>query len=145
MLPRQGRGVLGSLTLALTVLSGCSATTAARPVVICGATLYSGAEGLFVYSPSADAVGPRPPEASQAPPGATSSTPILFQLSTDCANGVKYSVEPTDLVRVTKQINGARTGVVAVSLIGVHSGHASLTVLAGPHAGWSLSFTVAAP
>ena len=145
MVARRASGVIVLLTLALTTASGCSATTAARPIVICGTTLYSGAEGLFVYSPSANAVGPRPPEASQAPPGATSSTPILFQLSTDCANGARYSVVPNRLVRVEKQIDGTRGGVVAVSLVGLHSGPATLKVLTGPNSGWSLSFTVAAP
>jgi len=145
MVARRVGGVIAILMLTLTAVMGCSATTAARPVVICGTTLYSGAEGLFVYSPSPDAVGPHPPDASQAPPGATSSTPILFQLSTDCANGVRYSVVPNDLVRVEKQIRGTRGGVVAVSFVGLRSSHAMLTVLTGPSSGWSLSFTVAAP
>jgi hypothetical protein len=137
--------VIVLLALALMTVSGCSATTAARPVVICGTTLYSGAVGLFVYSPSAHAVGPHPFKARQPPPGVTSSTPILFQLSTDCVSGVRYSVVPNRLVRVENQIDGTRGGVVAVSLVGLRSGQATLTVLTGPNSGWSASFTVAAP
>jgi hypothetical protein len=141
---RRIGGALAIGTLALTLLSGCSGgTTATRSVVICGRTLYSGDAGLFVYSPSRDAVGPHPPVADRVPL-VTSSTPVLIQLSTNCVAGVRYSVTPKGLVRAEDQIMDARGGVIAVSLVGIQSGRATLTVLSGPNSGWSQSITVAA-
>ena len=112
-------------------------TSAARPVVICGKTLYSGAVGLGVYSPQDHEV--------HGVPVVTAYVSALFQLSTDCSSGVRYSIIPPGLVQVKKQINGTRGGVVALSLVGEQTGDAKLTILDGENAGWSLSFKVTAP
>jgi len=133
--------ILGSLT----TLTACSATTAARPIVVCDQTLYSGAEGLFVYSLYANAVGPHPPVAGQGPPSTTASTPILFQLSVDCDRGATFSVQPPGLVRIDKQIRGRHGGTVALALLGAKAGRATLTLLSGTKSGWQTSFMVLVP
>ena len=112
------------------------ATTAARPVVICGKTLYSGAEGLPVYSPYSG------PPIGQGPVGATASTPILFQLSVDCDQGAEFAVRPTGLVRIDKRIAGKNGGTVALALIGVRAGEVTLKLISGDHAGWAQPFMV---
>jgi hypothetical protein len=134
--------VLAAIVASAASITACSRTTAARPVVICGQTLYSGAEGLFVYSPYPNAVGPHPPPAGQGPIGATATTPILFQLSVDCDRGAQFTVQPPGLVRIDKEIRELHGGIVAVALIGVKSGGATLTLLSGKNSGWRTGFSV---
>jgi len=140
------------LLLAVALVSGAlwfieneGATTASRPVVICGQTLYSGAVGLYVYSPYSHATGPQPPVAGQGPIGVTASTPILFQLSVDCDRGTEFSVQPAGLVRIDKEIMGRHGGTVALALIGVRAGRATLTLHGGDHPGWAETLMVLVP
>jgi hypothetical protein len=137
------------LLLALVLASGATwflankgATTASRPVVICGQALYSGAVGVPVYSPYSDATGSHAPVASQGPIGVTATTPILFQLSVDCDRGAVFSIYPAGLVRIENEIVARNGWTVAVALIGVKAGRATLTLQSGGQSGWSASFLV---
>ena len=140
-----GIGLLLALVLASGVgwfIENKGATTASRPVVICGQTLYSGAVGLYVYSPYPGAAGPHPPVVSQGPIGVTPNSPILFQVSVDCDRGAAFSIQPAGLVRIDKQIIGKHGGTVAVALIGFRAGRATLTLSSGAETGWAASFVV---
>jgi hypothetical protein len=141
------------LLLALALASGVSwfiankgATTAAPPVVICGQTLYSGAEGLFVYSPYPDAARPHwtgpLSEVNNLPIGG--SPPLLVQLSNDCGHGTRFSIHPTGLVSIKQEIRASNRGAVAVRLVGVQPGKATLVVLSGRYRGWKLPLMVVA-
>ncbi len=143
-----GIGLLLALVLASGVgwfIENMGATTASRPVVICGQTLYSGAAGLYVYSPYADATGLHPPLAGQGPIGVTANSPILFQLSVDCDRGAAFSIRPAGLVRIDKQIMAKDGGTVALALVGVRAGNATLTLHSGAETGWAAFFVVLVP
>jgi len=140
-----GIGLLLVLALAsgmIWFVENKSTTTASPPVVICGQTLYSGAEGLPVDSPVAPS-SVRQGRVNHLSSGATGRGRfVLVVLTQDCSRGVRFSIQPAGLVGIDYEIAASDRGAVALRLVGVQPGSAILTVLSDPHTGWRVPLIV---
>ena len=120
------------------------ATTASRPVVICGKTLYSGAGGLFVYSPYLDAASPH----WEGPLSRVNHLivggppPLLVQVSDDCGHGTRFSIQPGGFVSIGQEIKASDGSTMALRLVGARAGKAMLVLQNGRYKGWKLALTV---
>jgi hypothetical protein len=136
--------VLGIATGVAWFVANEGATTAGRPIAICGKTLYSGAVGLPVYSPYNDAASPH----WEGPLSRVNhllvggQAPLLVQVSDDCGHGTRILIRPAGLVSVGQEIKASDGSAVALRLVGAHAGKATLVVQNGKYKGWKLALTV---
>ena len=142
-----GIGLLLVLALASGVIwfvENKATTTASRPVVICGQTLYSGAEGLFVFSPYNDAASPHweGPLSKLNHLLVGGPPPLLVQVSNDCGHGTRFLIQPAGFVSIGLEIRASDGSAVALRLVVAHAGKATLVLQNGKYKGWKLALTV---
>lgn len=89
------QGVVPLAVLTVALVSACSTETrssGAPPLVVCGATLWSGAAGAVMT----DATGAHTNVTEQTAGG------VVLRLAAGCQQGVEYSIEPTVAAAVVK-------------------------------------------